>query len=102
MPDLGCRLAIANCVEARQQIRRAIECRAEFGHASQAWPASWDNLAEIETDAGNAAAAEAKGKAIACYPACRRDGGENHYRPGRLSFASSSCQVLGGGQAEEQ
>ena len=64
--------------EARQEIRRAIECKAQFGHAAEPWK-TWDILADIETDAGNAtAAAEAKGKAIACYLAYRRDGGENH------------------------
>ena len=64
--------------EARQEIRRAIECDAQFGHAAEPWK-TWAILADIETDAGNAtAAAEAKGKAIACYLAYRRDGGENH------------------------
>ncbi len=73
--------------EARQEIRRAIECGAQFGHASSPW-ASWAILADIETDAGNpAAAAEAKAKAIACYLAYRRDGGENHDDPGRIAFA---------------
>ncbi len=66
--------------EARQEIRRAIEC-AEFGHAAEPWK-TWAILAEIETDTGNtAAAAEAKRKAIACYLAYRRDGGENHSDP---------------------
>ncbi|MBL8052289.1 MAG: tetratricopeptide repeat protein [Nitrospira sp.] len=73
--------------EARQEIRRSIECEAQVGRASGAWR-SWGILAEIETDAGNStAAAEAKGKAIAGYLAYRRDGGENHYTPGRISFA---------------
>ncbi|MEI2772745.1 MAG: hypothetical protein V9G98_19080 [Candidatus Competibacter sp.] len=64
--------------EARQEIRRAIECKAPFGHAAEPWK-TWAILADIETDAGNpAAAAEAKAKAIACYLAYRRDGGENH------------------------
>ncbi len=72
--------------EARQEIRRAIECDAQFGHASEPWK-PWSTLAGIETDAGHpAAAAEAKGKAIACYLAYRRDGGENHDGPGRLAF----------------
>jgi tetratricopeptide (TPR) repeat protein len=72
--------------EARQEIRRAIECDAQFGHASEPWK-TWGILADIETDAGNfAAAAEAKRKAIACYLAYRRDGGENHSDPGRLIF----------------
>lgn len=73
--------------EARQEIRRAIDYKAQFGHASEPWM-SWSILAAIETDTGNAAAAaEAKGKAIACYLAYRRDGGENHGGPGRLSLA---------------
>ena len=70
--------------EARQEIRRVIECMERFGHASEPWK-TWAILADIETDAGNpAAAAEAKGKAIACYLAYRRDGGESHRGPGRL------------------
>jgi tetratricopeptide (TPR) repeat protein len=73
--------------EARQEIRRAIECGAQFGHASHPW-STWAILADIETDAGNpAAAAEAKRKAIACYLAYRRDGGENHNPDGRVSLA---------------
>jgi tetratricopeptide (TPR) repeat protein len=71
--------------EARQEIRRAIECNAQFGHASEPWK-TWAILADIEGDDGNpAAAAEAKGKAIACYLAYRRDGGENHDDDGRIA-----------------
>ena len=85
--------------EARQEIRRAIECNAQFGHASEPWK-SWSILADIETDAGNAtAAAEAKRKAIACYLAYRRDGGENHYGSGRLVFAVT--QALRAGEPAE-
>jgi len=73
--------------EARQEIRRAIECGAQFGHASSPWM-SWSILAVIETDAGNpAAAAKAKGTAIASYLADRSAGGENHDAPGRISLA---------------
>jgi tetratricopeptide (TPR) repeat protein len=73
--------------EARQEILRAIECDSQFGHASEPWK-TWDGLANIETDAGKpAAAAEAKRKAIACYLAYRRDGGENHFLDGRISLA---------------
>lgn len=73
--------------EARQEIRRAIECKAQFGHAAEPWK-TWGILADIETDAGNAiAAAEAMGKAISSYLAYRRDGGENHDGPGRLALA---------------
>ncbi|MBS0151989.1 MAG: tetratricopeptide repeat protein [Nitrospira sp.] len=73
--------------EARQEICRSIECEAKVGEASKAWK-SWDILANIETDAGNlAVAAEAKGKAIACYLAYRRDGGVNHSYSGHLFHA---------------
>jgi tetratricopeptide (TPR) repeat protein len=73
--------------EARHQIRRAIACFAQLGHDSEPWK-NWTTLAAIETDTGNAAAAaEAKGKAIASYLAYRRDGGENHHPDGRISLA---------------
>ncbi len=85
--------------EARQEIRRAIECKTQFGHASEPW-SSWSILAAIETDTGNtAAAAEAKGKAIACYLAYRRDGGENHNPAGRISLAVT--QALRSGESAE-
>lgn len=85
--------------EARQEIGRAIECKAPFGHASEPWKA-WAVLADIETDAGNpVAAADAKRKATACYLAYRRDGGENHDGPGRIAFAVT--QILGAGNPAE-
>ncbi|MBK7665017.1 MAG: tetratricopeptide repeat protein [Sterolibacteriaceae bacterium] len=81
--------------EARQEIRRAIECNAQFGHAAEPWK-SWAVLAEIETDAGNpTAAAEAKAKAIACYLAYRRAGGENHDPPGRIALAVTQSLLAG-------
>jgi hypothetical protein len=84
--------------EARQEIRRAIECKQQFGHASEPWK-SWDILADIETDDGNAtAAAEARHKALEHYLAYRRDGGENHSGPGRLVFAVTQ-QFRAGGPA---
>jgi tetratricopeptide (TPR) repeat protein len=85
--------------EARQEILRAIDCDAQFGHASEPWM-SWSILAAIETDSGNVAAtAEAKGKAIACYLAYRRDGGENQYPAGRLSLAVTQA-LRSGEQAQ--
>ena len=81
--------------KARQEIRRAIECKAQFGHASEPWK-TWDVLAGIETDAGDpAAAAEAKRKAIACYLAYRHDGGENHSPQGRLALAVTQAVCAG-------
>ena len=81
--------------ESRQEIRRAIECKVQFGHVAEPWK-TWAILADIETDAGNpAAAAEAKRKAIACYLAYRRDGGENHDGSGRLSLAVTQPLLTG-------
>jgi len=81
--------------EARQEIRRAIECKAQFGHASEPWTA-WGILALIETDSGHpSAAADARNKAIACYLAYRRDGGENHYDSGRLCLAVTERLLAG-------
>ena len=69
--------------------------KRRFGHAAEPWK-SWSILADIETDAGNpAAAAEAKGKAIACYLAYRRDGGENHDAAGRISLAVTQSLLAG-------
>jgi tetratricopeptide (TPR) repeat protein len=81
--------------EARQEIRRAIECKAQFGHASEPWK-TWSILAGIDTDAGDpAAAAEAKRKAVECYVAYRRDGGENHYDDGRICLAVTEHLLAG-------
>ena len=83
--------------QARQEIRRAIERDQQFGHASQPWK-SWAILAGIETDDGNtAAAAQAKHKALECYLAYRRDGGENHLGSGRLVFGMTERLHAGGG-----
>jgi tetratricopeptide (TPR) repeat protein len=82
--------------EARREIRRAIECKSQFGHAAVPWTA-WGILANIETEDGNpGAAAEAKGKAIECYLSYRRAGGENHTGPGRLMFAMTEKLRAGG------
>jgi tetratricopeptide (TPR) repeat protein len=81
--------------EARQEIRRAIECTAPFGHASQPWT-TWAILAIIETDSGNpTAAAEARRKAIECFLAYRRDGGENHFTDGRVCLAVTQALLAG-------
>jgi len=81
--------------EAREQIRRAIECDAQFGHASEPWK-TWANLANIETAASNPnGAEEARRKAIASYLAYRRDGGENHNANGRISLAVTHALLAG-------
>jgi len=92
----GCLRKLRRLDEAKQEIHRAIECKAQFGHASTPWKA-WSLLAAIETDSGNLpAAVQAKQKAIDCYLAYRRDGGENHYDDGRLVFAMTERLAAGG------
>ena len=82
--------------QARQELRRAIECKQQFGHASQPWT-SWNVLASIETEDGNAtAAAQAKQKARECYLSYRRDGGENHFADGRIALAMTEQLRVGG------
>jgi tetratricopeptide (TPR) repeat protein len=81
--------------EARQEILRAIECKAQSGHASEPWK-SWSILAQIEAATENqTAAAEAKRKAISCYLAYRRDGGENHDVAGRLCLVVTQRLLAG-------
>ncbi len=81
--------------EAREEIRRGLECGAQFGHSREPWKA-WAILAKIETDAGDpAAAAEAQGKAVKCYLAYRRDSGENHNVDGRLALAVTQSLLAG-------
>jgi tetratricopeptide (TPR) repeat protein len=81
--------------DARQEIRRAIESKESLGHARSIWTA-WTILANIETDAGNPTdAAAAKHRAIACYLAYRRDGGENHHDSGRLCLDVTQSLLAG-------
>ena len=82
--------------EARQEIRRAVVCKARFGHAAEPWKV-WNNLTNIETEAGNlTAATQAKQKALECYLAYRRDGGENHSADGRIALAVTEQLRAGG------
>jgi len=81
--------------EARQSIRRAIECKALFGHAALPWT-SWTILADIETAAGNtSAAADARHQALGAFLAYRRDGGENQIGSGRLALAVRQALASG-------
>jgi tetratricopeptide (TPR) repeat protein len=83
--------------EARKAIRRAIECKEQFGQAAQPW-ISWNTLTDIETAACNsAAAAEARHHALSAFLAYRRDGGENQSGSGRLALAVR--QALASGDA---
>jgi len=81
--------------DARQEVQLGIECGRPFGHTSEPWT-SWALLAAIEMAAGNSAASgDAKRKAIACYLAYRRDGGENHEGEGRVSLAITEYLFAG-------
>ncbi|HMG06177.1 MAG TPA: hypothetical protein VK581_12000, partial [Chthoniobacterales bacterium] len=85
--------------EARKEIRKAIEFKQHSGHAAEPWK-TWSILANIESDDGNSAAsADANGKAIICYLAYRRDGGENHDPPGRLCLAVTDRLLAGASTA---
>jgi tetratricopeptide (TPR) repeat protein len=81
--------------EARQAIRRAVECKEPFGHVALPWT-SWAILAAIETAAGNsAAAADARRQALAAFLAYRRDGGENQSGSGRLALGVRQALASG-------
>lgn len=81
--------------EARQEVRRAITLKEQFGNACEPW-ISWAVLADIEMDTGDSiAATEAKKKAIEQYLAYRRDGGENYNLDGRICFAVTQVLLAG-------
>jgi len=81
--------------EARQAIRRAIDCIAPFGSVAEPWK-TWANLADIETaDGSSAAAADARHQALGAFLAFRRDGGENQSGHGRLALAVRQALASG-------
>jgi tetratricopeptide (TPR) repeat protein len=85
--------------EARTAVKRSIDCKEAFGHTLQQWT-SMAILADIETDAGNtAAAADARHQALGAFLAYRRDGGENQTGSGRLALAIRQA-LASGDQAE--
>ena len=87
---------------ARQEIYRFIKCEAQFGHTTRPWT-TWKTIADIETTAKNpSAAAEARAKAIDCYLAYRRDGGENHDPDGRIALEVSAALLAGDPEAPSQ
>jgi tetratricopeptide (TPR) repeat protein len=82
--------------EARAEIRRAIACKQEIGHAAEPWK-SYDILHDIESATGNLAAARvAWGQARDAYLAYRRQGGYAQTPGGRLAD-----QLLGSVQQGE-
>jgi tetratricopeptide (TPR) repeat protein len=81
--------------EARQEIRRAIDCKEPFGHAAEP-STSWAILADIElADGQPAAAAAARQKAIELFLTYRRDGGENHKSGGPLCATVTEAMLAG-------
>lgn len=69
-------IALGRHAEARQQLQRAIACKAPYGPNAEPWK-TWDILHDLETADGNpTAAAEARAQAIAAYAAARRGGWE--------------------------
>ncbi len=81
--------------EARREIHRAIEAKEPFGHASEPWT-SWSILSDVERLDGNPdASTSARRKALGCYLAYRRDGGENHFVDGRLALAATKLLLAG-------
>ncbi|MFZ2855342.1 MAG: CHAT domain-containing protein [Rhodocyclaceae bacterium] len=81
--------------EARQEIRRAIECGQQFSHAAEPWK-TWAVLADIENDAGQPeTAARANDEAIISYLAHRCDGGENRHTDGRIALAVAQSLLAG-------
>jgi tetratricopeptide (TPR) repeat protein len=99
LADTLCRLGRLD--EARREVRGALACRAEFGHAAEPWT-TWDTLADIETAAADApAAAAARAEALGAYLAYRRAGGENHSSSGRLALALAEPLLAGDPAAAE-
>jgi tetratricopeptide (TPR) repeat protein len=81
--------------ESRQEVLRAIECNAQFGHAAEPWK-SLAVPTDIEMDAGNvAAAAEANHRPTASYLTYRRDGGENQNIDGRICLVVTQLLLAG-------
>jgi tetratricopeptide (TPR) repeat protein len=87
---------LGRLAEGRRELHRAIECKSQFGHATEPW-VSWHTLANVEIDAEDfAAATEARQKSIQCYIAYRRDGGENDSGTGRLVVDMAKALRAGG------
>lgn len=72
----GTLITLGRHAEAREQLQRALACKALFGPNAEPWK-TWNILHNLETAAGNpTAAAEAWAQAIATYASARRGGWE--------------------------
>ena len=64
--------------EARQELSKAIKLKKRYGHRARPWT-TWGNREYLEQADGHPkAAARARQRAIQCFLAYRRDGGESH------------------------
>lgn len=76
--------------EARHELRRALECLRQYGHAAQLWT-PWDNLRKVEQATGHPqAAAEARQQGSQCYLAYLRDGAQSR------EWAAQACADVAG------
>lgn len=92
-------IKLGRSAEARNQLLRAIECKAQFGHAAVPWK-TWDILYDLETAEGNTVAAtEARQKAMQAYGAYRRDGGESQSDWYQAILATAQAMQAGQGEA---
>lgn len=81
--------------QARQEIQRAIDIELRLLDSVESYRAWWI-LSDIEIADGNLIAAkEAKRKAIDCYLAYRRGGGENNNTDGRISHTVTEYLLAG-------
>ncbi len=77
-------IRLRRSVEARIEVNRAIECKKEFGHASQPWT-TFHILHNLERAEGREIPAlAARRQAVEFYLAYRRDGGESTTPAGQL------------------
>ncbi|MCI5191640.1 MAG: tetratricopeptide repeat protein, partial [Candidatus Electrothrix sp. AU1_5] len=88
--------------EARQEIKRAIECKKELGHAGTVWNA-FAVLHLIETAEGHEAAAKAAWQQVrAAYLAYRRQGGYARNPGGKLAHQIAGAVQQGKGEETAQ
>jgi tetratricopeptide (TPR) repeat protein len=88
--------------EARRELLRAIESNEPYGHAAEPWKA-WDILYNLERVTANPqAAAQARQKAIECYLAHRRAGGQTMFTGARLCALTAQAIAQGNTTDMEQ
>jgi tetratricopeptide (TPR) repeat protein len=93
--------ALGRLAEAREQVRLALERGADAGVAAHPWK-SWDLLAAVERDAGDAGAADAADdRARETYLEYRRGGGEPLDGATRLVADIGAVLSARGGDAAE-